>query len=165
MSVIHTAGSSIWSRQRASSSAAPQQTMSRLLFLSRAMQTAPCSRCVSLSVHLLLGVFGEDETGLAGLAGCQPLVLLPLFFSVCLCTCMRVRVRVCVVCSQVSTGSCKYSPETNSIIWTIKQFPGHREFFLRAHFNLPRFAGARKPLFFPFFSFFFFFVCLFAPAV
>eukprot|EP01147_Barroeca_monosierra_P009430 gene9430-1672_t len=42
---------------------------------------------------------------------------------------------------KVSTGSCKYSPENNSIIWKIKQFPGGREYFLRAHFNLPSVDG------------------------
>eukprot|EP00043_Microstomoeca_roanoka_P014692 m.146198 g.146198 ORF g.146198 m.146198 type:complete len:424 (-) comp16077_c3_seq1:127-1398(-) len=42
---------------------------------------------------------------------------------------------------KASTGSCKYSPEQNSIVWTIKQFPGGREFFMRAHFNLPSVEG------------------------
>lgn len=34
-------------------------------------------------------------------------------------------------------GSCKYVPAQNAVIWTIKQFPGGREFAMRAHFNLP----------------------------
>lgn len=34
-------------------------------------------------------------------------------------------------------GTCKYAPEQNAIIWTIKQFPGGKEFLMRAHFGLP----------------------------
>lgn len=34
-------------------------------------------------------------------------------------------------------GSCKYVPAQNAVVWTIKQFPGGREFAMRAHFNLP----------------------------
>ncbi|XP_065834851.1 AP-1 complex subunit mu-1-like [Oscarella lobularis] len=36
-----------------------------------------------------------------------------------------------------STGVCKYVPEKAAVIWTIKAFPGGREFLLRAHFGLP----------------------------
>ncbi|KNC83736.1 AP-1 complex subunit mu-1 [Sphaeroforma arctica JP610] len=34
-------------------------------------------------------------------------------------------------------GSVKYAPEENAIKWTIKQFPGGKEYMLRAHFGLP----------------------------
>jgi len=34
-------------------------------------------------------------------------------------------------------GSCRYAPEQDAIIWTIKQFPGGKEFLMRAHFGLP----------------------------
>eukprot|EP01132_Coremiostelium_polycephalum_P000481 gene481-609_t len=35
-------------------------------------------------------------------------------------------------------GSCKYAPEKDAIIWSIKQFPGGgKEFLMRAHFGLP----------------------------
>jgi len=34
-------------------------------------------------------------------------------------------------------GTCKYAPEQDAIIWTIKQFPGGKEFLMRAHFGLP----------------------------
>jgi AP-1 complex subunit mu len=34
-------------------------------------------------------------------------------------------------------GSVKYHPERDAIVWTIKQFQGGKEFFLRANFSLP----------------------------
>ncbi|EDQ84564.1 uncharacterized protein MONBRDRAFT_39230 [Monosiga brevicollis MX1] len=34
-------------------------------------------------------------------------------------------------------GTCKYAPELSAVVWTIKQFPGGKEFMMRAHFNLP----------------------------
>jgi AP-1 complex subunit mu len=34
-------------------------------------------------------------------------------------------------------GTCRYAPEQDAIIWTIKQFPGGKEFLMRAHFGLP----------------------------
>lgn len=34
-------------------------------------------------------------------------------------------------------GNVHYAPEINSIIWTIKSFPGGKEFLMRAHFKLP----------------------------
>ncbi|KAI1286306.1 AP-1 complex subunit mu-1 [Halotydeus destructor] len=34
-------------------------------------------------------------------------------------------------------GSAKYAPEMNALVWTIKSFPGGKEFLLRAHFGLP----------------------------
>ena len=36
-----------------------------------------------------------------------------------------------------SIGYCEYAPEKNSFVWKIKQFPGGKEFVLRAHFGLP----------------------------
>jgi len=38
---------------------------------------------------------------------------------------------------KASVGSVRYVPEKNAIIWSIKQFPGGREFLMRAHFGLP----------------------------
>jgi len=36
-----------------------------------------------------------------------------------------------------SMGSCRYAPELDALVWTIKQFPGGKECLLRAHFGLP----------------------------
>ncbi|GFH11278.1 AP-1 complex subunit mu-1, partial [Haematococcus lacustris] len=30
-----------------------------------------------------------------------------------------------------------YVPEKNALVWTIKSFPGGKEYVLRCHFNLP----------------------------
>jgi len=38
---------------------------------------------------------------------------------------------------KVSMGSVTYAPEKDVIVWSIKQFPGGREFLMRAHFGLP----------------------------
>eukprot|EP00158_Paraphelidium_tribonemae_P003750 Partr_v1_DN26347_c1_g1_i1_m43463 putative Adaptor-related protein complex len=38
---------------------------------------------------------------------------------------------------KASVGTVTYAPESNAILWKIKQFPGSREFVLRAHFGLP----------------------------
>jgi len=38
---------------------------------------------------------------------------------------------------KTSVGSVKYTPEKNCIVWTIKSFPGGKEFLMRAHFGLP----------------------------
>lgn len=38
---------------------------------------------------------------------------------------------------KTTIGSVKYVPEQNAIIWTIKSFPGGKEFLMRAHFGLP----------------------------
>jgi hypothetical protein len=47
-------------------------------------------------------------------------------------------------------GTCKYAPEQSAVIWSIKQFPGGKEFFMKAHFNLPSVEGeeaeARPPI-------------------
>lgn len=34
-------------------------------------------------------------------------------------------------------GSCRYVPEKSAVIWTIKSFPGGKEYLMRAHFSLP----------------------------
>ncbi|OLY80438.1 AP-1 complex subunit mu-1-I [Smittium mucronatum] len=36
-----------------------------------------------------------------------------------------------------STGNVSYAPEINSFVWKIKQFPGSKQEFVRAHFGLP----------------------------
>ncbi|VDL80641.1 unnamed protein product [Nippostrongylus brasiliensis] len=36
-----------------------------------------------------------------------------------------------------SVGSVKYVPELNAFVWTIRSFPGGREYLMRAHFSLP----------------------------
>ncbi|XP_051940120.1 AP-1 complex subunit mu-2 isoform X1 [Hippocampus zosterae] len=38
---------------------------------------------------------------------------------------------------KTSTGNAKYVPEKNWVVWTIKSFPGGKEFLMRAHFGLP----------------------------
>lgn len=38
---------------------------------------------------------------------------------------------------KTTVGSCKYAPETNAVVWTIKSFPGGKEYLMRAHFGLP----------------------------
>ncbi|PAA94115.1 hypothetical protein BOX15_Mlig016433g1, partial [Macrostomum lignano] len=38
---------------------------------------------------------------------------------------------------KTTAGSCRYEPETNSVVWSIKSFPGGKEHIMRAHFGLP----------------------------
>lgn len=38
---------------------------------------------------------------------------------------------------KAGVGSAKYAPELNALVWTIKSFPGGKEYLLRAHFGLP----------------------------
>ncbi|XP_016349765.1 AP-1 complex subunit mu-2 [Sinocyclocheilus anshuiensis] len=38
---------------------------------------------------------------------------------------------------KTSTGHAKYVPEKNLVVWSIKSFPGGKEFLMRAHFSLP----------------------------
>ena len=38
-------------------------------------------------------------------------------------------------------GHCKYAPEQNAVIWTIKSFPGGKEYIMKAHFGLPSVTG------------------------
>jgi AP-1 complex subunit mu len=39
--------------------------------------------------------------------------------------------------AQCTAGHMRYSPNDNALVWTIKQFPGRKQFNLRAHFGLP----------------------------
>lgn len=43
---------------------------------------------------------------------------------------------------KTSIGHARYAPEKDSIIWSIKQFPGQKEFLMRAHFGLPSISSA-----------------------
>lgn len=38
---------------------------------------------------------------------------------------------------KAGVGSCRYAPELSAVIWTIKSFPGGKEYLMRAHFSLP----------------------------
>jgi len=38
---------------------------------------------------------------------------------------------------KATIGSVEYKPEKSAVLWTIKSFPGGREFVMRAHFGLP----------------------------
>nr|XP_033780845.1 AP-1 complex subunit mu-2 [Geotrypetes seraphini] len=38
---------------------------------------------------------------------------------------------------KTSVGSAKYVPQKNVVVWTIKSFPGGKEYLMRAHFGLP----------------------------
>eukprot|EP00294_Goniomonas_avonlea_P008775 CAMPEP_0114548486 /NCGR_PEP_ID=MMETSP0114-20121206/5005_1 /TAXON_ID=31324 /ORGANISM="Goniomonas sp, Strain m" /LENGTH=417 /DNA_ID=CAMNT_0001733075 /DNA_START=13 /DNA_END=1263 /DNA_ORIENTATION=+ len=38
---------------------------------------------------------------------------------------------------KASIGTARYAPEKDCIIWSIKQFPGQKEFLMRAHLGLP----------------------------
>lgn len=38
---------------------------------------------------------------------------------------------------KTTAGSCKYAPDQNTMVWTIKSFPGGKEYLMRAHFGLP----------------------------
>lgn len=40
-----------------------------------------------------------------------------------------------------NAGSCQYEAESDVMVWTIKSFPSHKEFFLRASFRLPTVAS------------------------
>jgi len=39
--------------------------------------------------------------------------------------------------ARCTAGRMRYSPNDNALVWTIKQFPGRKQFSLRAHFGLP----------------------------
>lgn len=51
---------------------------------------------------------------------------------------------------KTSIGSCKYVPETNHMVWSIKSFQGGKEYLMRAHFGLPSVVSedleARAPI-------------------
>ena len=38
-------------------------------------------------------------------------------------------------------GHCKYVPEQSAAVWTIKSFPGGKEYLMKAHFFLPSVDG------------------------
>ncbi|KAJ3397333.1 AP-1 complex subunit mu-1 [Lobulomyces angularis] len=38
---------------------------------------------------------------------------------------------------KTTVGNATYVPELNAVVWKIKQFPGGKEFLMRAHFGLP----------------------------
>lgn len=40
-------------------------------------------------------------------------------------------------------GNAKYVPETNVVVWTIRSFPGGKEYILRASFGLPSVEGGQ----------------------
>lgn len=51
---------------------------------------------------------------------------------------------------KTSIGTVRYVPDRDAVVWTIKQFPGEREFLMRAHFGLPSISStdeevAKKP--------------------
>lgn len=51
---------------------------------------------------------------------------------------------------RAAIGSAKYVPEDNAFIWTIKSFPGGKEYLMRAQFKLPSVVGeeaeGRRPI-------------------
>ncbi|RDD46195.1 AP-1 complex subunit mu-1 [Trichoplax sp. H2] len=42
---------------------------------------------------------------------------------------------------KANVGAVRYAPEKNEILWSIKSFPGGKEFLMRAHFGLPSIEG------------------------
>jgi len=46
---------------------------------------------------------------------------------------------------ETSKGSCVYVPEQDAVIWTIKQFPGGKQFLMRAQFGLPSVRSIEGP--------------------
>ena len=38
---------------------------------------------------------------------------------------------------RTNVGTAKYSPESDAIVWSIKQFQGQKEYLMKAQFNLP----------------------------
>jgi len=38
---------------------------------------------------------------------------------------------------KTTIGQCRYAPEQSAVIWSIKSFPGGKEYLMRAHFGLP----------------------------
>jgi len=42
---------------------------------------------------------------------------------------------------KTTIGHCKYAPEQNAVIWTVKSFPGGKEYLMKAHFGLPSVVG------------------------
>ena len=46
---------------------------------------------------------------------------------------------------KTSMGTVKYRPELDAIVWSIKQFPGGKEYLMRAHFGLPSIVNEEEP--------------------
>ncbi|VDP30267.1 unnamed protein product [Schistosoma mattheei] len=44
---------------------------------------------------------------------------------------------------KTTMGNAKYVPETNVVVWTIRSFPGGKEYILRASFGLPSVEGGQ----------------------
>jgi hypothetical protein len=42
---------------------------------------------------------------------------------------------------KTTIGHCKYAPEQSAIVWSIKSFPGGKEYLMRAHLGLPSVEG------------------------
>eukprot|EP00095_Tigriopus_kingsejongensis_P002599 maker-scaffold632_size121914-snap-gene-0.20 protein:Tk02599 transcript:maker-scaffold632_size121914-snap-gene-0.20-mRNA-1 annotation:"ap-1 complex subunit mu-1" len=42
---------------------------------------------------------------------------------------------------KTTIGHCKYTPEIGAIVWNIKNFPGGKEYLMRAHLSLPSVEG------------------------
>ncbi|CEF67920.1 AP-47 [Strongyloides ratti] len=51
---------------------------------------------------------------------------------------------------KTTVGSVRYAPEHSAFIWTIRSFPGGREYLMRAHFSLPSISSdeteQKKPI-------------------
>ncbi|CAD5221033.1 unnamed protein product [Bursaphelenchus okinawaensis] len=45
-----------------------------------------------------------------------------------------------------SVGSVKYVPDKRAFVWTIRSFPGGREYFMRAHFSLPSIESTEEEI-------------------
>ncbi|XP_072129630.1 AP-1 complex subunit mu-1-like isoform X3 [Mobula birostris] len=45
---------------------------------------------------------------------------------------------------KTSTGNAKWLPEKNVVVWSIKSFPGGKEYLMRAHFGLPSVEGEEQ---------------------
>ncbi len=152
-------------RPRACSRCAAWRTMWRSTSPCRQMPTRPSSRpawapslmvryahvCVCVHVCLLCGLY----LGLCVLAvpvarqHGRLLVCVCVFACACVCTlCGVVRYVIVLwlisVCTLLQFLSVFFflllfptAPEKDNIVWSIKQFPGGREFLMRAHFGLP----------------------------
>jgi len=46
---------------------------------------------------------------------------------------------------KATMGTCKYAPEQDAVVWTVKQFPGGKEYLMRAHFGLPSIHNEAQP--------------------
>ncbi|OQV15502.1 AP-1 complex subunit mu-1 [Hypsibius exemplaris] len=45
---------------------------------------------------------------------------------------------------KTTVGHVRYVPEDNAAVWTIRSFPGGKEFIMKAHFNLPSVESAEQ---------------------